>query len=153
LLYTPTNSQVNRFIILSLYQLTKLTNIATNLTNNLISDLLYESPKIGQVCQDLYSLLEVNHILETLNRVKQYFSEVLLNNELVDSVSINRLIDIFNVRYFYPNSEIKLYLEDLLLSKGLQGYIREFSDEMTFRDFNKIKSKGGDEISGIVILI
>jgi hypothetical protein len=33
--------------------------------------------------------------------------------------------------------------------KGLEGFMREFSDEMTFRDFKKIKRENVNDESGI----
>jgi hypothetical protein len=72
------------------------------------------------MCQDVYKLLEVNHILDTLNRVKHYLSDVLLSNNYVESDTIASLIEHISERYFYPTSEIKTFLEDLLMTKGLQ---------------------------------
>jgi hypothetical protein len=51
-------------------------------------------------------------------------------------------------KYFSNHSPIKLYLEELMVVKGLQGFMREFSEDMTFRDFNKIKGEINNDDEG-----
>ena len=36
----------------------------------------------------------------------------------------------------------------MMIVKGLQGFMREFSEEMTFRDFNKIKGEINNDEEG-----
>ncbi len=38
-------------------------------------------------------------------------------------------------------------------TKGLEGFMREFSDEMTFRDFKKIKGDNQNDESRILNII
>jgi hypothetical protein len=100
--------------------LNKLTILATNLTNGIINTLLIENYQVGIACKEIYGLLEVSNILDTLNRIKNYLSDVLLNNQPIDSETTANLIEHISEKYFYSTSEITAYLEELLLTKGIQ---------------------------------
>jgi hypothetical protein len=104
---------------------------------------------VGAACREIGGMLDVTHLVETFNKIKQISNEMLLKNTAIESEAIGYLVESINEKYFYSTSPLKAYLEELMLTKGLQGYIKEFSDEMTFRDFYKVKGRSNDELSGI----
>jgi hypothetical protein len=99
----------------------------------------------------LYQKINISNLTESLINFKFAIDKISDNNIIVEKIAVNELTSILLEKYFSIVSPIKTYLEEMMVLKGLQSFMREFSEEMTFRDFNKIKGENQNDDSGTFI--
>ena len=90
----------------------------------------------------------MSNISDFIELFKTVLDRILDKNKIVSLDTVNQFIDLLIENYFSNFSLLKINMDELMILKGLEGFMKEFNEEMTFRDFNKIKGDNPNELTG-----
>ncbi len=119
-----------------------------SITNSIIVENIKKNYFVKEIIIDYYTKINMSNISDFIELFRTVLDRILDKNKIVSSDTVNQFINLLIESYFSNYSLLKIYMDDLMVLKGLEGFMKEFNEEMTFRDFNKIKGDNPNELTG-----
>ena len=135
-----------------MYQLSKLDALCLSITNSIIVENSKKNYFIKEIIIDYYSRINILNISDFIEIFKTVLDKILQKNRNLSFETVDQFTNLLIESYFSNFSQLKIHMDELMILKGLEGFIKEFNEEMTFRDFNKIKGNNHNELTGKINL-